>query len=158
MVRLVPMTSEEFHPFIEWINGWYAAEQVRIGTWEETEALSLAQAETEETLPKGLETPDQYFRVIQDEEPGERVGDVWFCIRHRGRRSQLFVQWIRIDEKHRRRGYATDVLNQLEREARQVGAYWLALATSGDNIVALSLYAKLGFKPKNIFLAKPVTS
>jgi ribosomal protein S18 acetylase RimI-like enzyme len=155
MIRLVPMTPEDLRPFLDWIGAEYASLQVQNGTWEEDEALGLAHAETAEMLPKGLDTPDQTFRVILDQRSGERVGQVWYCIRYRGRRPQLFVQWIGIDEKHRRRGYATAVFRELDREARRVGAYWVGLGVDGDNVAALSLYAKLGFKPKNIFLAKP---
>jgi ribosomal protein S18 acetylase RimI-like enzyme len=156
MARLVPMKPEEFDSFIERSDRWYAANQVRIGTWEEDEALSLAQAETRELLPKGFETPDHHFRVILDDQTGERVGDLWFYTRHRGRRRQLFVAWIGIDPEVRRRGHATNVLGQLEVEARKLGADWIALATAGDNEAALSLYSRLGFQPKDIFLAKPV--
>lgn len=155
MVRLAPMTPQDLHSFIEWVIGHCAEEQVRIGTWEEDEALILSRTMAEEALPKGLETPDQYFRVIQDEGSGEKVGDLWYSIRYRGRRPQLFVEWIRIDERHRRRGYATDALNQLDPEARKAGAYWVGLGVSGDNVAALALYDKLGFRPKNIFLARP---
>lgn len=155
MVKLVAMTPEEFRDFTEWINAQYAEEQVRIGTWEEDEALTLARNLTKEALPQGLDTPDQHFLTIRDEKTGARVGDLWYGFRYRGRRRQLFVEWIGIDEKHRRRGYATDALHQLDDEVREAGAYWLGLGVSGDNTAALSLYAKLGLKAKNIFMAKP---
>jgi RimJ/RimL family protein N-acetyltransferase len=155
MVKLVAMNPNEFRAFTEWINAHFAEEQVRIGTWEEDEALTLARTMTTEALPQGLDTPGQYFLTIRNEETGARVGDLWYGFRSRGRRRQLFVEWIRIDEKYRRRGYATDALNQLDGEARKAGAYWVGLGVSGDNTAALSLYAKLGFKAKNIFMAKP---
>jgi GNAT superfamily N-acetyltransferase len=155
MAKLVAMTPKEFRAFIEWINAHYAEEQVRIGTWEEDEALTLARALTKDALPKGLDTPDQHFLTIRAEGTGARVGDLWYSFRDRGRRRQLFVEWIHVDEKYRRQGYATDVLNQLDAEARKAGAYWVGLGVSGDNTTALSLYAKLGFKAKNIFMAKP---
>ncbi len=150
------MTQERFQAMTERVISHYAEEPVRIGTWEGSEAVSLARVTTEEYLPKGLATPGQYFRVIEDEVSGKPVGDLWYTLRSRGRRQQLFVEWIVIEEKHRRHGYATEALRQLEGEARRLGAYWVALGTAGDNSAALSLYGKLGFQPKNIFLAKNI--
>lgn len=83
------------------------------------------------------------------------MGNLRYSFRPRVRRRQLLVEWIAIKEEYRRKGYATDVLTQLEIGARQAGAYRLGLAVTGDNIPALSRYSKLGFKPKNIFMAKP---
>jgi ribosomal protein S18 acetylase RimI-like enzyme len=151
------MNLDEFRAFIRQADLTYAASQVRVGNWEEEEALDLAHAETAELLPKGFETPNHFFRWIQDEKSGERVGDLWFYTRYRGRRSQLFVSWIGIEPGHRRRGFATDVFSQLEVEARRLGAYSIALATAGDNAAALSLYTKLGFRPSDVFLARPVS-
>jgi ribosomal protein S18 acetylase RimI-like enzyme len=156
MARLVPMTAEEFRDFVGRNPLEYAASQVRLGIWEADEAAQLARAEVAEWLPKGLETPDHHFCVIQDHGTGDRVGDLWYCLRPRGRRQQLFVCWIGIDEKHRRRGHATAVLHQMQLEARRLGAYLVGLGVDGDNVAALSLYIKLGFTPKNIFMTKPV--
>jgi ribosomal protein S18 acetylase RimI-like enzyme len=151
------MNLEEFRTLIEQTDMWYAASQVRVGNWEEDESLNLARTETAELLPNGFDTPNHFFRVIQDERSGERVGDLWFYTRQRGRRVQLFVCWIGIEARYRRRGYATEVFSQLEIEARRLGAYSIALATAGDNEAALSLYTKLGFRPRDVFLARPVS-
>jgi ribosomal protein S18 acetylase RimI-like enzyme len=158
MVQLVPMSPEECRAFLERSDRQYAQDHVRAGTWEESEALRRAHAETEQLLPKGLETPDQFLRVIRDAAKGDRLGEVWYCIQRSEGRPQLFVYWIGIDEKHRRHGYATEVLNQLETEARRAGANRVVLHVFGDNASALSLYAKLGYKATNVMMAKPVTS
>jgi len=156
MTQLVPMSPEEFRQFVDRNPLEYAASQVRLGIWEEDEAVQLARAEVAEWLPQGLDTPDHHFCVIRDEESQERVGDLWYCLRPRGRRRQLFVCWVGIDAPHRRKGHATSVLLEMHAVARRLGAYLVGLGVDADNVAALSLYTKLGFVPKNIFLTKPV--
>ncbi len=144
MVRLVPMSPEEARAFLEWSDRQYAEEHVRAGTWAETDALTRARAETGRLLPKGLDTPDQFLLVIQNQTTGERLGEIWYCIQRSEGRPQLFVYWIGIDEQNRRRGYATEVLAQLEQEARRVGAYRVALHVFGN------LQARLRSTPSSV--------
>jgi GNAT superfamily N-acetyltransferase len=156
MVRLVPMSAEEFRDFIARKPIQIAETQVRLGIWQPDEASELARAELAEWIPEGLNTPDHHFCILKDEATGDKLGELWYCLRPRGRRKQLFVCWIAVDEMHRRRGHATAVLHEMILEANRLGAYLVALGVDGDNLPALSLYTKLGFVPKNIFMAKPV--
>ena len=157
MIRLVAMSPKEFSEFLNRNPDEYAASQVRLSIWEPDEAGRLARAEVAEWLPAGQQTPEHFFQVICEEESGNRVGDLWYCLRRRGRRKQLFVCWIGIDAPYRRRGFATEVLHQMEAEARRSGAYLVGLGVDGDNVAALSLYSKLGFIARNIFMTKPVS-
>ncbi|MFI5417564.1 MAG: GNAT family N-acetyltransferase [Candidatus Lutacidiplasmatales archaeon] len=156
MVLLTPMTAEEFRDFIDRRPLEIAASQVRLGIWEKDEAAGLARTEVAEWLPQGLDTPGHHFCVVQSEATEERVGDLWYCLRPRGRRKQLFVCWIGIDEKYRRQGHATAALHQMQAEAHSFGAYLVGLGVDADNVAALTLYTKMGFVPKNIFMTKPV--
>jgi ribosomal protein S18 acetylase RimI-like enzyme len=158
MVQLEPMTGEEFRAFIDWLDRDYASAHVRAGTWDASEALARAHAETGKLLPKGLETPDHFLRVIRADPSGDRVGEVWYCYQRGERRPALFVYWIGIDAKHRRRGFAAATLEALEREGRNAGCARIALHVFGDNAAAQSLYAKLGYRPTNVLMAKPLAT
>lgn len=156
MVRLAPMSGEEFRELAARIPEDYAASQVRMGIWKEDESVELARAEIAEGLPQGVDTPNHHFLVVHDDGSGDRVGELWYCLRPRGSRQQLFVCWIGIDGQHRRRGHATAVFNRMDGEARRLGAYLVGLGVDGDDVAALSLYTKLGFVPRNIFKTKTV--
>jgi len=156
MVQLNPMNPEEFRSFLADLSRRYADEHVRAGTWDAKDALDRAHAETETLLPNGLKTPDQFLCVIRDEGTGARVGEVWYCFQRTGVQSQLFVYWIGIEEKHRRRGYASATLAELERRAGEAGCRRVALHVFGDNEGARSLYTRLGYRETNVLMAKPL--
>ena len=154
MVRLIPMTAQESLAFLERNDRWYADERVRVGSWDAAEALALAKAETAQLLPQGLDTPDQFLRAVYDEARRERVGEVWYCIQKAHARPEVFVYWVGINEGHRRRGIATEVLREVETEARKIGAGRILLSTAGDNAPALALYTRLGFHPSSLTMTK----
>ncbi len=156
MVRLEPMSPEEFRTFLAWLDQDYADAHVRAGTWDRASALERAHAETQKLLPDGPATPDQFLNTIRESSTGARVGEIWHAIQREGTRPQLFVFWVGIDEKHRRRGYAGEALRMLEAEARRTGCYRVALHVFGDNTNARTLYTRLGYRETNVLMAKPV--
>jgi RimJ/RimL family protein N-acetyltransferase len=158
MVRLDPMSAQEYDAFLAWSIPEYAAEHVRAGNWDPAKAIELAQAEHAQLLPKGPETPDHYLRTIVKEPDGKRVGEVWYAVRKQGPVTELFLYWIGIDEAHRRHGYAAEALGQIEREALRLGATRMALHVFGGNTAAQTLYAKLGYSTTNVLMAKELGS
>jgi RimJ/RimL family protein N-acetyltransferase len=156
MIKLVPMTPEEFRAFREWYAPQYAQDHVRIGTWEPSEAVSLAKGRIDQLLPGGLTTPDHALRTIVDEATGERVGEVWFGFQRAGARLSGYIHWIGVFEAHRGRGIATAALRLVEAEARNSGASRLALNVFASNTSAATLYAKLGFGPAATFRVKQI--
>ena len=153
MVRLRPMTPEEFRAFLDWSVPDYAQANVRAGRWKESDAVDRSRAEYAQLLPQGVDTPDNFLRTIIDEQ-GARVGEVWFALQKQEGWPQLFVYWIGIDERHRRRGYATEVFRIVEGEAKRLGAARVALHVFGDNTAARALYERLGYAAKNVIMAK----
>jgi ribosomal protein S18 acetylase RimI-like enzyme len=156
MIQLVPMTPRELQAFLERSIPEYAAEHVRAGRWRKEDSVERSRAEHEHLLPNGVESPDNYLRTVVDPERGERVGEVWYTLQKQEGWPQLFVYWIGIDENHRRRGYASEVLRKVEEEARRLGASRVALHVFGDNTGARTLYEKLGYSTTNVLMAKPV--
>lgn len=154
MVRLEPMTRGDLEGFLDTLDRGYAEEHARAGTWSREQALERARAETAELLPNGVDTPDQYLRVVLDEVSGERVGEVWYALRDEGGIKQLWIFWIGIDPAHRRKGYAAQVLSGLEAEARRLGVAHLALHVFGQNTGAIALYQKSGYVATNLVMRK----
>ena len=156
MIRLAPMTPEELRSYLERSIPEYAQSHVESGRWRAEDAVARSRAEHDELLPNGVATPDQYLRTVWDAEQGVRVGEVWYALQRQEGSPQLFVYWIGIEEAHRRRGYATDVLREVEREARRLGASRVALHVFGGNTGARALYERLGFVTTNVLMAKTV--
>jgi ribosomal protein S18 acetylase RimI-like enzyme len=149
------MTPEEFRLFLDRSVPDYARSHVQAGRWKESEAVDRSRAEYAQLLPQGIDTPDNFLRTVQDER-GARVGEVWFALRKQEGWPLMFVYWIGIDEAHRRKGYASEVLRVVEGEAKRLGAPRVALHVFGDNVAARALYEKLGYATTNVIMAKPV--
>lgn len=84
MIRLDPMTGEEFAAYEQAGIASYAESHVRNGIWPAETALERATKEYAKFLPQGLATPGHHLRVARDGD--RRIGTVWFggtaaCVR-----------------------------------------------------------------------------
>lgn len=77
-VTLEPMTEDEFVAYLQWAIPDYAQDNVRSGSWSESEALQKSEDQFRELLPQGLHTPDRYHFSIRDPELNRNVGMLWF--------------------------------------------------------------------------------
>ena len=155
MPVLRPMTPAEY---VEWIKQTipaYAADKVASGQWSEDESLQLSRKNLEELLPQGLTTPDNFLYTIEDSDSSP-VGVLWFAVQTRFNSRVAYVYDVEIWPHQRRKGHAYRAFCALEQEVRRLGLSGIALHVFGHNAEAQSLYAKLGFRPTNINLFKPV--
>ncbi len=157
MIRLEPMTPAQFRASYE--NGVLrvAEDRVRLGEWTEESAVETARSEMAQLLPAGQRTPNRHFCTVVDESTGVGVGETWYLIERKGGKTRLWVDWIWIDPNRRRRGFATQLLERLEREARDVGADRMGLHVLSDNRAAIALYSRLGFAPFSQRMSRRVT-
>jgi ribosomal protein S18 acetylase RimI-like enzyme len=88
--------------------------------------------------------------MIIDEEQNKSVGVLWFDQREQ----QLFVNDIFIFEEFRRRGYARQTMQHLEKRAAELGATSIGLRVFGHNEAARILYEKLNYAVEHINMSK----
>ncbi len=96
MVKLEPMTPDEYQAYLTWMIPEYAKGHVRGGRWRAEDALERSRAEIDRFLPKGVETADNFLRTIHDRQTGARVGEVWYALQKQEGWPQVFVYWIGI--------------------------------------------------------------
>lgn len=149
-VRLVPMTDEEYGPFIERLIPEYAADHVADGQWSLEESLAGARKEVERLLPQGRATATERFLTIVAGTPEEKVGYIW--VHFQKQNGFLYDLWV--DEHHRRKGYARAGMLALEIYAKQEGATKLALHVFAHNVPARDLYRALGYRETNVVMSK----
>ncbi len=154
MVRLEPMTREQFRASIESSIVRIAEENRSLGLWEGGLAEATARGEFDQLLPQGFETPGFSFWTIVDNRSGVRVGEAWSSVDTKGGRPHFWVHWLFIDPAHRRRGYARDSLEELGRRAQAAGADRIGLHVLADNAPARSLYDKMGYRPTSLRMAQ----
>ena len=155
MITLVPMTEAEYLAYLEEAIPDYATDKVACGQWTQEEALSSSKKSFEELLPQGRETAGHHLFTLHHGELGA-LGMLWFAEQERVGSRVAYIYNIRIDPKHRRKGYATQAFRELEDKVRALGLSGVALHVFGHNTAAQALYAKLGYLPTNINMFKPL--
>jgi ribosomal protein S18 acetylase RimI-like enzyme len=155
MPVLRPMAQAEYAEWLKATIPAYAADKVASGQWSEDESLNRSTKEHEELLPQGLTTPDNFLYTIEDSD-GTPVGVLWFAVKSRFNSRVAYVYDVEIQPHQRRKGHAYQAFCALEQEVRRLGLSGIALHVFGHNTDAQALYTKLGFRPTNINLFKPV--
>lgn len=97
MVRLEPMTEEDFRASREREIPRHAAEQVREGLWTQESALEASRSDFDQLLPQGRETPNRHFSNIIDEKSNTRVGETWYLVAEKGGKTHFWIDWIWVE-------------------------------------------------------------
>lgn len=153
MVKLVPMSADEFEAWAPTSIADYAREHTIGGKWTAEEALSKAREEFERLLPRGLATPGHRFYSIVRARDRKAVGMLWIEVDD-GPKRTAFVFNIETYRPFRRRGHATQAMLLLEKETRRLNLENIRLHVFGHNQAARSLYEKLGYVATNIYMRK----
>jgi ribosomal protein S18 acetylase RimI-like enzyme len=149
------MTKSEYDEWVEESISGYAADKVASGQWSQEESLELSRKENHELLPLGLETPENHFFAVVDSQ-SVAVGMLWFAVKTKFSARIAYVFDVNIRPERQREGHAMRAFLALEEEARRLGLSGIALHVFGHNAGARALYDKLGFRPTNISLFKPI--
>jgi ribosomal protein S18 acetylase RimI-like enzyme len=149
------MTSEEFVAYRRRAIGNYAAEHVRAGNWSPDGAERRAEKESDELLPRGVDTPGMVLLV--GETTGEAVGLVWVGPAPQGR-AGWWVYDIEVVSEQRGRGYGRALLEAAEREVRARGGDALGLNVFGGNVVARQLYESAGYEVAATLMRKTLSA
>jgi ribosomal protein S18 acetylase RimI-like enzyme len=152
---LRPITETEFSAWLSHAIPEYAADKIASGAWPEQGALERSRQDHEALLPRGKDTPGHFICSILGDSGGP-VGTIWFAAEERGTARVAYVYNVVIQPEHRRRRHALRAFEALDAEAGRMGLAGVALHVFGHNAAAQALYAKLGFKPTNFNLYRPV--
>ncbi len=154
MIRLEPMSEDEFQASLARNIARRAQESIALGIWNEGGAEAASRADFLQLFPQGRRTEGFDFRNIVDGDSGARVGETWFSAQPIGGKVQFWVNWIWVEPTYRRRGIATLTFRLLEEEAIRAGADRVGLYVHAENEGAQSLYRRLGFAPTGIRMSK----
>jgi len=146
------MTNQEVARFAERQRPGYAADLVRTGGLTEEEAAEKA-ANDYAMLADGP-PPDHHLFTIEDEETGERVGDLWFGPTHGGRPGIAYLYDIAIDPDRRREGLGREAMRRFEETAAAMGFHRVLLHVFADNEPARSLYRSIGYIEESVWMGR----
>jgi RimJ/RimL family protein N-acetyltransferase len=153
MVKLAPLSEEDYQSWHDWALEDYASDIVRSGMPKE-QAEEKSRSDFEQGLPNGLNSENQYLYSVQDEQTGEKVGVIWLAIQQRSERKVAFLYDIVIWEPFRGKGYGTAALQATEDRARELGAVRIGLHVFGHNEGARKLYKRLGYVETNVNMSR----
>ena len=154
MTTLVPINDAQFQRYLKVSVPEFAAGKVRSGQWAQAEALALARQSLQDSLPQGLDTPDNHLYAMEYGPLSEVVGMIWIAAQQRGDRRVAYIYDVMVDESHRRQGHATRAFAAIEKQALALGLSGVALHVFGHNLQAHALYVKLGYTTTNINMFK----
>ncbi len=155
MLIFVPMPQDEYDSWRAASIADYAEENITSGRWTREDAQLKSEQEFSRLLPYGLSTRDNYVYSLVDETTSERVGMIWFArVNEEAGRGHAFLYDFRIDEGHRRKGYGTQALRQLDYRVRAMGMKAISLHVFAHNRAARDLYLKAGYAETNVIMAK----
>jgi len=144
-IRLRKMTLNEYYDFFEWSKNNHASELVRDTKASLENALYQAQAEILEILPDGKDTENNSLMVIENVFNNKNVGFMWYLYEESNNVQQVFLCDFMIDERERRKGYATEALCAMENYAIEYGCKESVLFVANENEPAQKLYEKSGY-------------
>ena len=154
MVKLEPMSEDEFSEWRENHSQDYAEEKIKSGAWSAEEAPRLADEEYTRLLPQGLQTADNFLYTAVDEATSEKVGHIWFTKMTYGGQTFAFVYDLIIFDEFRRRGYGEATMLALEEKVREQGLDSIGLHVFGHNHAAKALYEKIGYEITDLNMQK----
>ena len=144
----------DLRDYIEAAVAGYADDNVASGRWPPEGAPARSRADFDASLPRGLETPDNYLFEIRDAGTGVTVGSIWFAVREEHGLRTAFVYDVEVRPESRRRGYATAAFQALEPLVRDLGLTSIGLHVFGHNMGARALYSRLGYEVTGLNMQK----
>ena len=153
MVKLVPISQDDF---VTDLKAWvlqYAEEKVKAGTWPEEGSLERSEEEFRKLLPQGKDTTDQYIMSVVDG-TGTRLGSIWFGVYRNSEPFGAFIWDITLSEEYRGKGYGKETMAALDTMLKEMGIGKVTLHVFAHNEVAVNLYKKMGYKTTDIMMSK----
>jgi ribosomal protein S18 acetylase RimI-like enzyme len=134
-----PMDEAEFTRWLEYEAEHYARGWIKWGVPEE-EAFARSRQDHERLLPRGRDTEDMLFSVVEHE--GTRVGTLWLALQE----DQAYVYDVETDAAHRGRGHGRTLMLLAEAQSVAAGRRVLGLNVFAGNTPAERLYESLGYE------------
>lgn len=96
--------------------------------------------------------------LVAEDEQGERLGLLWLGINRNlvSGEEEAWIYNVSVVAEHQGKGLGRRLMEHAERLAREQGFQVLGLLVSCHNERARALYDKMGFRPTNVVMRKPL--
>jgi ribosomal protein S18 acetylase RimI-like enzyme len=152
MSKLIPMTQPEYDEYLKHLIPDYAADNIRAGYWDESEALEKSRQQIGTLLPEGLQTKDHYIFTLVDGD--QVVGMIWMKAELSRAVKSGFIFDVMVNETFRGKGYGKQLMLLIEEKARELDLKSIGLHVFAYNKVAKNLYESLGYEVSSLNMIK----
>lgn len=149
-MRLVRMTQEEFDVIKGRMIRDYAQDKIRVGHWQEEDAIDLAKETLDNILRDGVETKHHYLLDLCKDI--DKVGFVWFNVFQ----NTIYVNNYLIYDEYRGKDYELKMVELLEDMAGDLDVGKINLHSFGYNENAIAMYQKMGYDITDVYMSKKV--
>ena len=154
MTSLHPMAEDSFSAYRIASARGYADENVTSGRWPSEGAFERALEDFDQSLPQGLNTPENYIFEIKCEPSQETVGVLWFAVVENNGIKSAFVYDVEVGVEHRRQGHARAAFVLLEPIVEGLHLQSIGLHVFNRNVGAQALYRSLGYEVTSVNMLK----
>ena len=147
-MRLIKMTQEEFEVIKGRMIKDYAADKVKVGHWQEEDAIDLAKETVDNILRDGVDTEHHYLLDLCKDI--EKVGFVWFNVFN----NTVYVNNYLIYDDYHGKDYELKMVELLEDMAKELEVKKINLHSFGYNEKAIALYQKMGYDITDVYMSK----
>lgn len=145
VVKLVPMSDEQFTSYYENAIADYAKNNIEAGLWPADGALQRSRSDFQQSLPDGLHTQNNYlFEIVADKDEAS-VGVLWFAVVENHGVTSAFIYDIEIHEPYCHNGFAENAFKALESAASKLGLKTIELHVFGNNMECKRCIKSLAF-------------
>lgn len=138
------MTQQAYDAFYRWSVEQHTAELMEQKCIPWKEASKEASEELSGMLPDGLQTEHNYLMTIVSGE--KSIGYIWTLHEETDGKKQSFLCDFAIREDKRRKGYGTEALRLMEKQAADAGCVESILFVADRNAEARMLYEKSDYR------------
>jgi ribosomal protein S18 acetylase RimI-like enzyme len=151
------MSESAYLRYLDESIAYYANDLVLGKIATEEGASEKLRSDLSRLLPQGLDTPNNFFFEVQDENTNQVVGYFWYTIQTKLGNRLAFISDIWIKPEFQRQGYATNVFGMFEDRMKELEIVDVGLHVFGHNKKARALYEKLGYAPTSMQMRKTLT-
>lgn len=133
--------QDEYINYRKWSIKEYSDDLIKSGAVAKDKAYQIASGEFASLLPQGMETANNYFFIIVNEQ-NEDIGMIWYVM---DKPEEVFISDLMITEKNRKRGYGKQALFLLEQMVMSLGIKKISFHVLDSNTAAIALYRSVGY-------------
>ena len=151
-ISLKQITTPEFEALKKGITKSYAKDIAESFGLPFQEALHRSKKQMDDLLEDGLETNNQYFLSIFENNLGEKIGHIWF--EQEDEQKNVFLYHLETFEDYRNKGFGKAAFVQFENHLKSLNINRIRLNVFEKNTIARLLYKNQGFHITNVMMQK----